>query len=79
VGTSTIYLIVALVILVVLTVLLFLFRGNKKEKFTPLLGAAFAFYLAGWLVFNNSLVSVGLMGVGVILGTIDTVLRLRKK
>lgn len=77
---SQMYVAVAIVVLMVIALLVFFVRKNRKENsLTPLAGLAFGFILAGILFSDNRLIGYGLMGVGVILAVVDIFNKLKKK
>ncbi len=77
---SQMYVAVAIVVLMVIALLVFFVRKNRKENsLTPLAGLAFGFILAGILFSDNRLIGYGLLGVGVILAVVDIFNKLKKK
>jgi hypothetical protein len=69
---SQIYIAVAIVVLAVVALLvLFANKDQRAKRLTPLASLAFAFVLAGLLFGDNRLVGYSLMGVGVLLATLD--------
>ncbi len=77
---SQMYVAVAIVVLMVIALLVFFVRKNRKENsLTPLAGLAFGFILAGILFSDNRLIGYGLMGAGVILAVVDISNKLKKK
>lgn len=77
---SQIYIIITIVVLAIIAVLIFVMKKNKKEKrITPLAGIAFAFVVAGIVFGDNKLICYGLIGTGIILAVIDSIMQLKKK
>lgn len=69
---SQMYVAVAIVVLMVIALLVFFVRKNRKENsLTPLAGLAFGFVLAGILFAEDRLIGYSLMGVGVLLAVVD--------
>lgn len=75
---ATIYILIAIIGLALITVALFLLRKKKKEKFTPLTGLAFAFIISG-MIFDSRIIAYSLMGMGIALAITDMILKLKKK
>lgn len=70
---------VAIVVLMMIALLVFVARRNRKEtRLTPLASLAFGFILAGILFGDDRLIGYSLMGVGVLLAILD-ILRKRNK
>jgi hypothetical protein len=77
---SQIYILISIVALLIIAILLFFVKKNKKrEKLTPLTGVAFGFILAGIIFGEDKLVGYSLMGIGVLLAIIDIIINLKKK
>ncbi len=76
---SSIYTLVAIVVLLVVVVAAFILgRREPHNNLTPLGGLAFGFVVAGILFGGNGLVGYSLLGIGVILAVVD-ILRRNKK
>lgn len=72
---STIYIIVSILVLAIVALLIFFFRGkSNKNKLTPLAGLAFSFIVAGIIFGEGRLVGYSLMGVGLLLSVVDIVI-----
>ncbi|MCX6746506.1 MAG: hypothetical protein NTU63_00015 [Candidatus Pacearchaeota archaeon] len=70
--TSTIYVLISIIALLIIAVLLIFVRKEKKKKIlTPLSGISYAFVLAGILFGDGNLIGYSLIGVGVLLAVID--------
>lgn len=75
---SQIYILIAIVALLIIAILVFFIKKNKKEKtMTPLAGLAFAFIIAGIVFGDDRLIGYSLMGVGVLLAIIDMFIKLK--
>jgi hypothetical protein len=77
--TSQGYILISIAVLLIIAVLVFFLKKNNKKKFTPLASLAFGFVIAGICFGNNRIVGYSLMGIGVILSIIETILKRRKK
>jgi len=77
---SRIFIVVAIAVLAGVAVLVFfLGKGRRENKLTPLASLAFMFVVAGVMFGDDRFVGYGLMGVGVILGAVDMIIRSRSK
>ena len=77
---SQIYILIAISVLAIVGLLVFVLRKDKKkEKFTPLVGIAFGFILAGILFSNPAWLGYSFFGVAIILSVIDMIIKLKKK
>ncbi len=78
---SQIYILISIIVLLIVAILVFFIRKNKKQRnvFTPLAGLAFGFILAGIVFGNDRLVGYSLMGIGVLLAVIDMFRKSKKK
>lgn len=77
--TSQVYLAVSVGVLVIVALLTFLVRGERREnRLTSQAGLAFGFILAGILFGDERLIGYSLLGVGVILAVYDMFKRLKK-
>ena len=77
---SELYIIIAVSIFLILGFVVFILRRHKKkEKFTPLVGIAFGFILAGILFSNPAWIGYSFFGVAIILSVIDMIIKLKKK
>ena len=78
--TSQIYVLIAIVVLAIISILMFFVRKDKKQKpLTPLASLAFGFVIAGIVFGDNNLVGYSLMGFGVLLAIIDIIIKLKKR
>ena len=79
-NASQIYIIIAIAVLLIIAVLVFFVKKNKKEKrLTPLAGIAFSFILAGIIFSDDRLIGYSLMGVGVIIAIVDVIITKKGK
>jgi len=70
---------ISIVVLLIIGVLVFLVKKNKKQKsLTPLAGIAFAFIIAGIIFGDSRLVGYSLIGAGVLLAVVDIIVKLKK-
>jgi hypothetical protein len=77
---SSIYIAIAIVVLLIVAMLVFSLGKNRKaSRLTPLAGLAFAFILAGILFGENRLIGYVFLGVGVILAIMDIFYRSSRK
>jgi hypothetical protein len=73
---SQIYILISILALLIVAVIIFFVRKDKKQKpLTPLAGIAFAFMIAGIIFGDDRLASYGLMGAGVLLAIVDMVIK----
>jgi dipeptide/tripeptide permease len=78
--SSQIYILISIIVLLVIGVMVFLIRKNKRQKqLTPLAGLAFGFILLGIIFGDSRLVGYSLMGIGVLLAVVDMFRKLKKK
>ena len=78
--TSQIYLAVSVGVLVIVALLTFLVRGERREnRLTSQASLAFGFILAGILFGDERLIGYSLLGVGVILAVYDMFKRLKSR
>ena len=69
---SQMYIAVAIVVLIVITLLVFLISKNRKEtRLTPLASLAFGIILAGILFAEDRLIGYSLIGIGILLAVVD--------
>ena len=74
------YIIAAIVVLFAIGAAGFFKRGRKDAKrVTPLAGLAYVFVFAGILSGDSRFLSFGLLGAGVIVGVIDSIVENKKK
>jgi len=74
---SQIYILISIVILLIIAILVFSIKKNKKAKrITPLASIAFAFILAGIIFGRNQLIGYSLIGFGVLFALIDIMKKL---
>jgi heme A synthase len=77
---SQIYILISIAVLLIIGLLIFFVRKDKKSKrLTPLAGLAFGFILAGIIFGDDIIISYSLMGIGVILAIIDIFKHFKKK
>ena len=75
---SQIYILISILVLLVIAILIFFVRKNKKQKPLAILASlAFAFILAGIIFGESRLVGYSLIGVGVLLAIIDIIKKLK--
>ncbi len=71
---STVNILIAIVVLLIVAALVFFLRINQNEKkLTPLAGLAFGFVIAGLIFGQERTIGYGLMGVGIVLAVIDMI------
>jgi len=75
---SQIYILIAVVVLLIIAILVVFVKKKGVKPFTPLVGLAFAFILAGIIFGDSRAVGYSLMGIGVILAIIDIIQKLKK-
>lgn len=76
---SQIYVLIAIIVLAIIAILMFFVRKDNKQKpLTPLAGLAFGFVIAGIIFGETRLVGYSLIGIGVLLAIIDTIIKLKK-
>jgi hypothetical protein len=77
--TSTIYIIMALVVLVAIaTLAYFIYQKREDKKPSPLVGLGLAFITMGILFGDSRLIGYGLIGIGVAIAVIDMIIKLNK-
>lgn len=77
-STSSVFIAVSVVVLVVIALLMFLLgKRGKANRLTPLASLAFGFVLAGIVFGENRFVGYSLFGIGVIVAIIDILSRSR--
>ena len=62
-----VYILISIVVLLII----FIVKRERKEKLTSLAGLSFAFIIAGIIFGSNRLVGYSLMSIGVLLALID--------
>jgi len=78
-GASQVFVWVAIGVLAVVAVLvLFVSRGRRENRLTPLAGLAFACVVSGIVFGEDKLVGYSLLGLGVVLAVVDIFNRSRK-
>ncbi|MBS3079084.1 hypothetical protein J4218_03110 [Candidatus Pacearchaeota archaeon] len=70
---STLYILISIIVLLIIAILVFVIKGNKKKKFNYLFGLAFAFILAGIIFGDNRLIGYVLIGIGILIAIIDII------
>ncbi|MFA5019694.1 MAG: hypothetical protein WC533_01205 [Candidatus Pacearchaeota archaeon] len=76
---SQIYILISIVVLLIIAILVFFVRKNKKQKpLTLLAGLAFGFIIAGIVFGESRLVSYSLIGIGVLIALIDIIKKSKK-
>jgi dipeptide/tripeptide permease len=77
--SSTIYIIITLVVLVVIaTLAFFIYQKRGEKKPSPMVGLGLAFIVMGIIFGQSRLIGYGLIGVGVALAVVDMIVRLKK-
>jgi hypothetical protein len=74
---SQIYIAIAIIVLAVIALIVFVYKGKTRKRLTPLASLAFAFVLAGIIFGEDRLIGYSLMGIGFILAIIDAVIKSR--
>jgi len=75
--SSQIYILISIFILLIIGLIIFFIRKDRKQKpLTPLAGLAFGFIIAGIVFGESRLVGYSLMGIGVLLAVTDIVIKL---
>ena len=64
---------------IIILILLLLTQKEENKKLTPLAGLAFGFFIAGIFYGEQKLLGYGLIGTGIILATIDIILKNKKE
>lgn len=76
---SQAYILVAIIALLIIAIVMFFVRKNKKqEKLTHLAGISFVFIIAGMLFGDSRAVGYTLIGIGILLALIDIFRKMRK-
>jgi hypothetical protein len=79
-GTSSIFVIVAIVALAIIFIFNFLISpGKRKSKLTPLASLAFVFIIAGIFLGEKGTIGYGAFTFGILLAVIDIILKTRKR
>lgn len=79
VETSQIYILIAVVALLIIAIVIFFVRKDKRrEPLTPLAGFSLMFVLTGVMFGDDRLVAYSLMGTGILLAIIDIIIKRRK-
>jgi len=79
-NTSQVFIALSIAVLAVIALLVFFIgKSGKENRLTLLAGLASGFILAGIVFGDDRLIGYSLMGVGVILATIDIIKKLRNK
>lgn len=77
---SQIYILISILALLIIAIVIFLVKKNKKQKpLTPLEGFAFGFIIVGVVFGDSRLVGYSLIGIGILLAVIDIVIKSKKK
>ena len=75
---SQIYILITIIILLVIAILGFFIRKDKRERrLTPLASIAFIFILAGVFFGDTRIVGYSLIGIGVLLAIVDIIKKLK--
>ena len=70
------YILISIIALLVIFILMFFVKKNKKQKrLTPLSGLAFVFVIFGIVFGDSKLVGYSLIGIGVLLSLIDSFIK----
>ena len=64
-----------IVLLIIILAIVFIKRGKKREKLTPLSAIAFIFVISSMLFGDSRIVAYSLIGIGIIIAVIDIFLR----
>ena len=79
-NTSTAYVLIAILVILIVYVLLFLVGRNRLEnRLTPLAGLAFGFIVAGILFGENRYFGYAMLGIGILVAVIDLIARGRAR
>jgi hypothetical protein len=79
-GTSSIFVIVAIVALAVIFIFTFLISpGKRGSKLTPLASIAFVLIIAGIFLSEKGAIGYGIFAVGIVFAAIDIIQKARKK
>jgi len=71
-----VYIVLTVVILAALVWLMVRMRGkSKNSRISPLMGLAFACFMAGLILIDQRWLSYGLLGTGLVLAVIDMLQR----
>lgn len=74
--TSQIYILISIVVLLIITIVVFFVRKDKKGKrLTTLASLSFVFVLAGIIFADSRLMGYSLIGAGILLAVIDIFLK----
>jgi len=77
---TSIYIAVSVIAILIIAVLVFFLKKNKKQKrLSPLVGLSFVFVIAGIVFIDDRLISYSLFGVGIALAVIDIIKKLKSK
>ncbi len=68
-----------IVFLLVVALVFWVRTTGRQNRITPLAGLAFAFVVAGIIFGDNRLIGYGLMGVGVVLAVVDTLIHPQRR
>ena len=75
-----IYILISIIALLVIFILMFFVKKNKKQKrLTPLSGLAFVFVIFGIVFGDSRLTGYSLIGIGVLLALIDIFVKMKNK
>lgn len=77
---SQIYIIIAIIVLLIIGLIIFFIRKDKKQKpLTKLTILAFVFILLGILFTDNQWFSYSMFGIGIVIAIIDIIMKIKKK
>ena len=78
--TIQIYILISIIALLMIFILMFFVKKNKKQKrLTPLSGLALVFVIFGIVFGDSRLTGYSLIGIGVLLAVIDSFIKLKSK
>lgn len=77
-NASQVYILISVVVLAIIAIVVISRRKERQKPLSKLAALAFAFIIAGIVFGEDRLIGYGLLGTGVILSIIDTVI-LKKK
>ncbi len=78
-SATDIYILIAIVVLLIVSVLAFVLgRREPHNRLSPLAGLAFGFIIAGIIFGDNRYVGYTMLGIGVVLAVIDIFLPHKK-
>jgi formate hydrogenlyase subunit 3/multisubunit Na+/H+ antiporter MnhD subunit len=77
---SQIYILISIIALLIIAIVLFFLRKNKKQKPISILGSFSLFFVLSGIIFgDNRLIGYSLIGIGVLLAVADIIVNKNKK